>query len=100
MINRKTWHQDSTKEANILKEKFSPDGMIKFSLSLPDGWKREIKEDDKGAAISLTFQSPDLLGKIFIRAVKYENEGIPAYSDELNKSENFTPVAKEWCKLN
>jgi hypothetical protein len=100
MITRKAWHAGTTNEAGGLKEKFSPDGRINFSLSLPDGWKRTVKEDDRGAALSIAFQSPDLLGKIFLRAVKYDTDNIQAYSDDLNKTENYTPVSKEWGKLN
>ncbi len=100
MITRKAWHAGTTNEAGGLKEKFSPDGKINFSLSLPDGWKRTVKQDDSGAALSLIFQSPDLLGKIFLRAVKYDTDSIQAYADDLNKNENFTPVSKEWGKLN
>mgnify|MGYP000873119234 FL=1 len=31
--------------------------------------------------------------------MKYDTDNLQAYSDELNKAENFTPVAKEWGKL-
>ncbi len=99
MISRKAWHQDTANEAGTLKEKFSPDSKITFSIFLPDGWKRTLKEDDRAASLSLILQSPDLLGKIFLRAVKFDNDSIQVYSDELNKAENFTPVAKEWGKL-
>jgi len=100
MINRKAWHSGTANETGELKEKFSPDGRINFSLSLPDGWKRTVRDDDRGASLSIIFQSPDLLGKIILRAVKYDTESIQSYSDELNKSTNFIPVAKEWGKLN
>lgn len=99
MISRKAWHPDKTADSAALKEKFSPGGMINFSISLPEGWKRVAREDDTGAVLSLSLQSPDLLGKIILRAVKYDTDNLQAYSDELNKAENFTPVAKEWGKL-
>jgi len=100
MINRKAWYQDEKKGTESLKEKFSPDSATDFSIILPEGWNRTAKGDDNKAAISVVLQSPDLLGRIFLRAVKYDSESIQTFSEDLNKTENFTPVAKEWGKHN
>lgn len=99
MINRKAWHPETGGDSKALKERFSADGKLSFSISLPGGWKRAVRDDDSEASISLSLQSPDLLGKIILRAVKFDSENIQVFSDELNRSGGFTPVAREWGKL-
>lgn len=99
MINKKAWHPQAGGRQKAEKEQFSPDGKLNFSISLPDGWNRTVRNDDSAAAISLSLQSPDRLGRIVLRAVKFENNNVQIYYDELNRREGFTPVAKEWGKL-
>lgn len=99
LINKKAWNPNTKNELKTLKEKFAPAGKINFAVSLPDGWSRTTETDDSEAALSLSFRSPDLLGKILLRAVRFDNDNIQIFSDEWSRTNGFTPVAKEWGKL-
>ena len=99
LINRKAWHQDLKAGADGEKEKFSPDGNFNFSISLPEGWKRTLNTERAGS-ITLSLQSPDLLGAIMLQTEKYENGTLKDFSNGWQKKNGFTPVAKEWGKTN
>ncbi len=100
LINRKAWHPVADTGQKQAKEKFSPDGKIEFAISLPDGWNRSAASEDSSAALSLSLKSPDLQGKIILRTVKSDNDNIQLFSDEWNRTNGFTQVAKEWGKQN
>jgi len=99
LINRKAWHQDLKAGADGEMEKFSPDGNFNFSISLPEGWKRTGNTGNSGN-ISLSLQSPDLLGNILLQTEKQETGTLREFSDHWLKGKGFTPVAKEWGKIN
>ncbi len=100
LINRKAWTPASALEMEASKETFSLDDKITFTISVPSGWNRTEKQDDRKASISVAFKSPDLLGSILLRAIKFDNENIQIFSDEWNRACGFTPVSKEWGKKN